>query len=273
MTTFAIKYYFTIYYYYYYCFRYDIDVGQTIALDRHFAGIVCRDESKPRQAYCLTCFRTDVNFIPCPSCTDAMFCSRSCHQNNDIHQLECRSLFHRLTSTTVKLAIQLVLVAVEHFSNVNALVEFVGDILNDSTNNLNELANDSFPSYGLLLKLKCCPSKSDIKRAYEAFEVMMNTLPTIQHFFDSISSQRFLMHLLVHHLGIIRMNGFCDTFGWTKNLHCKYVHDTISLLNHSCAPNAFYMFKNTVGQLITVRPIKRGDQVFVIKEPKKNDKI
>lgn len=242
----------------------DIPVGQTVAMDRQFAGVVCTTETKPRQAYCLTCFRTDANFIPCPNCTDAMFCSSACQQDNHVHRLECQSLFHRITSATVKLAIQMVLIAVEQFPKVNALIAFVRDIINDPSDDLNDLASDAFPSYGVMLKLKCCPTNSDIKRAYEAYEIMMQTLPLIQRYFDSISNQRFLMHLLIHHLGVIRMNGFHDTFGWTGNLHHKYIHDTISLLNHSCAPNAYYTNQqHTIGQLITVRPIKRGDQVFI----------
>lgn len=238
----------------------DIGVGNTIAIERQFASVICSDESKEQQAYCLTCFRTDAHFIPCPNCVDVMYCSRTCQQNNDIHQLECQSLFHRLNSSKAKLAVQMVLIAVKHFPNVDALIAFVEGIINDSSNNLNELANDAFPSYGVLLKLQCCPTKNDKIRAFDAFKLMMTTMPTIQHYFASKSSQRFLQHLLIHHLGIVRSNGFYDTSGWTNNLECKYIHDTISLLNHSCAPNAFYMLHNNVGTLLTVRPIKKGDQ-------------
>lgn len=245
----------------------DIPVGQTIAMERQFAGAVVytSNDLNQRQAYCLTCYRTDTNFIPCPNCTSAMFCSRTCQQNNDTHQLECKSLFHYISSATVKLAIQMVLIAVKQFPNVDQLVAFVSHIITDVSDDINKLANDTFPSYGLMLKLKCWPCNSDVKRAYEAFEIMIKTMPMIQRNFDTSSSQRFLVHLLVHHFGIIRMNGFSDTFGSTKSLHCKYIHDTISLVNHSCAPNAHYTYhhQNAVGQLITVRPIKCGDQIFI----------
>lgn len=210
----------------------DIGVGQTIAMDRHFAGIICTyNQGSTEQAYCITCHRTDANFMPCPNCTSAMFCSHSCYQANDTHQFECQSIFHELVSTTVKLAIQLVFIAMKNFPNVNDLIAFVDDILNKSSNNPNNLANTAFPSYGLLLKLQCSSRKSDIKRTYEAFEFLM-TLPTIQCYFDSIANQRFLMHLLMHHFGIIRQNGFYDIFGWTQNLHCKYIFTSMSLINH-----------------------------------------
>lgn len=48
-----------------------------------------------------------------------------------------------------------------------------------------------------------------------------------------------------------------------RNFFFMHRHDIISLFNHSCAPNAYYMNQSTVGQLVTVRPIKRGDQVFI----------
>lgn len=43
----------------------------------------------------------------------------------------------------------------------------------------------------------------------------------------------------------------------------RYIHDVISLFNHSCAPNAFYSIEENHGFCITVRPIKKGEQVFV----------
>lgn len=43
----------------------------------------------------------------------------------------------------------------------------------------------------------------------------------------------------------------------------KYIHDSISLFNHSCAPNVFYDIIGNVGYCLTIRPIRRGEQVFV----------
>lgn len=242
----------------------DIAVGQTIAMEKLFAGSISTadDELPQQQAYCLTCFRTDANFIPCPDCTIAMFCNRSCYDANDIHRFECQSIFHLLVNPSIKTIIQMVFIAMKNFSNVDRLIEFVESILNTSSDDPTDLVNTAFPSYGLLLKLQCCPRPSDIKRIYEAFEFMM-TLPAVASYFVSDSSRRFLMHLLTHQLGIFRKNGFSAYIGWTQSLLCEYIHDSLSLFNHSCAPNAFLSHQNMIGRLTTLRPIKAGDQIYI----------
>lgn len=43
----------------------------------------------------------------------------------------------------------------------------------------------------------------------------------------------------------------------------KYIHDFMSFFNHSCAPNAFYSIIGNYGYCLTVRPIQKGEQVFI----------
>lgn len=54
---------------------------------------------------------------------------------------------------------------------------------------------------------------------------------------------------------------FLGVFFFTAEM--RYIYDVISLFNHSCCPNAFYAIKDNHGYCLTVRPIKKGEQVFV----------
>lgn len=236
----------------------DIEIGQTIVVAKQLATAVYA--SKPKQAYCLTCQKTDANFIACAQCTSVMFCSRKCQQINDVHKMECNTIFHQITSPVVKLAMQSILNAIKHFPNADAFIKFVDSAL-DSSDDVNRLATGPTQSYGLLLRLNT-QKEGDVRLGYQAFEILM-TIPIIGDWFYSIEKQNFLKRLILHHLAIIQSNGFCEFIGFDNGLDMSYIYDTISLFNHSCAPNAFYSAKDNVGFLVTVRPIKRGDQIFI----------
>lgn len=235
----------------------DINVGKMIVVSEQFARVV--DSFHSKQAYCLTCNKTDTNLIPCKQCTRVMFCSHECRKMNDVHQLECGSIFHEITERNLKLAVQLVLIAIENFSSADALMEFVESVLGDPSKGL---ATDPFHPYGLLLRLTSHSHEDDNHLSYQAFEILM-TIPLIQSWFHSTVKQRFLQHLLCHHLAIVRANAFVEYFGAGGNLQSSYIYDALSLFNHSCAPNAFYSTTNNVGYLLAVRPIKKGDQIFI----------
>lgn len=238
-----------------------IEIGQVIVVAKKFASAVY--SYQPNQAYCLTCQKTDANFIACEKCTSVMFCSRKCQRNNNVHQLECGSIFHQITSSKVKLAIQLVLIAVKQFQSADALIEFVAGILNDTpSSDMKRLAIETHHQYEFLLKLSGLPYETDIYLSYQAFEVTM-TIPAIKSWFNSVKKQQFLKHLLVHHLAIIRFNSFREYFGANESLESSCIFDAIPLFNHSCAPNVFYSTKNKTGYLTTIRPIKKGDQIFI----------
>lgn len=236
----------------------DIDIGQTIVVAKKFATAAYAH--KPKQAYCLTCQKTDTNFIACAQCASVMFCSQKCQKTNDVHKMECKTIFHQITSSKVKLAMQLVLNAIKHFPNADAFIKFVESAL-DSSNDINRLAIGPTQSYGLLLRLHAHKS-GDIHWCYQAFEILM-TIPIIEDWFYTVEKSNFLKQLLVHHLAIIQSNGFNEFSGIKDGLDMSYIYDTISLFNHSCAPNAFYSVKDNVGFLMTVRPIKSGDQIFI----------
>lgn len=232
----------------------DMNVGQTIMVADIFASAAY--SHRPKRTFCLTCQKTDTNFIPCKHCSSVMFCSYECRNSNDVHRLECGSIFHQITNAKLKLAIQMVLVAIKHFENSEAFIDFVESVL------AGRHPNHSFLQYQLVLRLDKYQHKDDIYLLYQAFEILM-TIPVMKIWFHSESKEQFLRKLLLCHMGIIRTNGFEEHIGSDQGIELSYIYDAISLFNHSCAPNAFYSRTYNKGYLVVVRPIKRGEQIFI----------
>lgn len=243
----------------------DIEVGQTIFVAETFASTVVdyEDEQPHRHAYCYTCQRTEMNFIPCANCSDVMFCSEDCASYNSAHKMECQTSYHRIDDIGIKFIIQTILVAIETFPNVDQLIKFVESCTADrGCDQIPKSAKDARAKYGIFLKLTPAYSDAELFNAYQAFSSIL-LIPKIRYMFDTEAKQRFLMHLIVHHATVIPKNAFFDVAVYSEQHTIKYMFDILSIVNHSCAPNMHFSLKGKCGYCVTVRPIKRGDQVFI----------
>lgn len=101
-----------------------------------------------------------------------------------------------------------------------------------------------------------------IESIYKILTALLE-IPLVRDMFNTLKSQRFLMHLIAEHLFILRNHSFkLSVPGGVIGQKLGLVS---SLFNHSCAPNVFNG-SNTGGDMdifISTRPIKKGDQVFV----------
>lgn len=237
----------------------DIDIGQTVMVAECFASAVTTD----KQAFCLTCQKVEMNFIPCSKCSDVMFCGEDCANWNNIHKLECGTFYHHIDDVELKFVIQTILVAIDIFSNVENLIEFVERITSDKgCDKIPKMSNDQQSKYAIFLKLTPCYKQEYLIRAYQAF-TCVQSMPKIKYYFDTEHKQRFLMHLIVQHAVVIPKNAFQDVAPFTEPGIIQYIFDVLSIINHSCAPNLAYILNGKFGHCISVRPIKKGDQVFI----------
>lgn len=237
----------------------DIDVGQTIFVNETFASVAVAQN----QAYCYTCHCTDqMNFIPCVNCSDVMFCDEKCANNNSIHKMECQTSYHRIDNIDVKFIIQTVLVAIEMFASVDDLMKFVESCctVDRDCDQIPKSGTDSISKYDIFLKLTPSHSDAHLLQAYQAYTCIL-LIPKIKHLFDTELKQRFLMQLIVHHSITIPKNVFRDTY--SDQLSIEYIFDVLSMVNHSCAPNIHFSIEGKMGYGVSVRPIKKGEQVFI----------
>lgn len=234
----------------------DIDVGQTILVEENFVSITAGFD----RANCYTCLQAMQNFIPCTNCTDVMFCCEDCRSQNDVHQQFCGAAINRMP-TNVKLIAKSILFALTTFSSVDELMEFVDDVLSKRATEIPEAANDARSKYGLFLSLQPAPKTSiDQGTIYKVYTGLLDA-PAVKKMFDSKQRQRFLMHLVAEHFLIISNNSYGGSLSSESSV-CTLAC-VMSLFNHACAPNAFNSSAGNREVCITMRPIKKGQQVFV----------
>lgn len=234
----------------------DIGVGQTILVEDSFVSV----SAGINRANCFNCLQTLKNFIACEKCTDVLFCSDVCLRQNDIHNKFCNTNIHRMPMD-VKYIAKSVLTGLIAFETVNEFMAFVGDILSKRATEIPESANDARSKYALFLSLQ--PSKKDkfdIELIYKIYTGLLD-IPSVKRMFDTKQSQRFLMHLVAEHLLIVSNNSYgglsssSSTVGTTSCI--------MSLFNHACAPNVFNSSASNREVCITMRPIQKGQQLFV----------
>lgn len=237
----------------------DIDIGQTVCVSEAFASAVLAE----KQAYCYTCQKIEMNFIPCSCCSDVMFCDEDCANWNSIHKMDCRTCYHQINDIGVKFITQSILVAIEIFPNIESMIEMVETVTSDKgCDKIPKSSNDSISKYGIFLKLTPVFRDENLFQAYQAFTCIL-LIPKIRFLFDTESEQRFLMHLILHHATVIPKNAFLDLAQFSDQITVKYMFDTLSIINHSCAPNLHFTMIGKIGYCMSVRPIKKGDQVFI----------
>lgn len=86
------------------------------------------------------------------------------------------------------------------------------------------------------------------------------TLPAISSYFDTEPKQRFLTHLVAKHFLIVRKNVII-----ANQNECQRV-GTLGLIfplfNHVCAPNLLNSSTGDQQMCITLRPVRKSDQLF-----------
>lgn len=216
------------------------------------------------QVYCHTCLKTDTNLIPCKHCSDVMFCGDDCSNWNSLHKLECQTSYHQIDDIGLKFAIQTLLVVIEMFPDIESLMQFVEKIIVDKTfHKIPKTSGDQHSKYGIFLSLTQSFKDEHVCQAYKAF-TCISLLPKISYLFDTEKKQRFLMHLLLHHAIVTPKNAFVDCAHVdNQRTTLKYVFDALSIMNHSCSPNLSFTTMGKYGYCVSVRPIKKGDQMFI----------
>lgn len=237
--------------------RQDIPAGQTILIESDFVSM----RSNNDELVCYTCFRSKVNFIACSQCPDVAFCSNDCIVQNATHKWECGTFFADLHHQ-IQFQMQTILLAIETFSNVERLMEFVENVLSDEKMEEIPLSlHDAKSKYHFFFKLSKKRTTWLTKYLSQAKQVYDNLmlLPKVSVLFDTENKKCFLQHLVTHHFHIIKNNALASGNPWDV----VSVFNVLSMLNHSCAPNVFHPRSGKQQCCITIRPVKRGQQLFI----------
>lgn len=244
----------------------DIDVGKVVVMETAFMTAY-RFEKFRR---CDTCMMKDTNLMPCTKCFDTMFHSSEC-MASDFHKVECgmHTLHVEDEDDIQRHVIRSILQGVNLFATAKELQKFVEDAVFSDHMEIPESILDEKSKYRAFLKLWHEPNVYQRKmfgqQVYFVYKKLLDN-PIVGSKFNSKETQRFLMHLVAQHYCIINYSGNIvfdnsdERVGW----NLEEFRSVIAMyLNHSCAPNATLVSYNGYNVIVTIRPIKAGEQVFL----------
>lgn len=244
----------------------DIAVGQVVVVEESFASTAESGDS----TMCATCRRTRMNFIACENCPNAMFCDIDCKNKNLVHIYECGISSSYKFPDGSQIIFQSVLLALAMFPSFEELMQFVEGVIAEESRTLPKSIHDQQSKYRFFLKLHTDAPKTLDLACYEADKanliyVRILELLSIKKNVLSENQKRFLKHLIVKHVRIVKSNAFHEKVDENSrsNTTLSVIFLVTSLLNHSCAPNLCCIDHLNRKYLITIRPIKKGEQLFI----------
>lgn len=245
----------------------DIDVGKTIAAEKAFLTFVFQQYAMQ----CSICLKTNANLIPCEKCTEAMFCSQKCAKHF-VHEYECGLRFANESEKNgrVMVVVRLNLLFLHKFSTADELMCFVEQ--NIKGNSVRQQQSDDLEMFCDYLKLPynadLTYDESCIFTTFCAYKMLLQ-IPMVMRKFQSEKHRRFLMHLVFMTFAIFHDNSIyfksVDEYlniDMQKIISC-HTGVTKRYFKHSCAPNVAWLSYDGHGVFITIRRVKKGDQLFV----------
>lgn len=236
----------------------NIDVGKIIMVEQCFGSVSVDDQ----RMCCAMCMKTKTNLIACSMCTDAMYCNNDCMERDAAaHKFSCAQF--NSVAGSLKLYIQTVFSAISLFKNVDSLMEFVAETV--ESNGIPESMMNTKSKYRLFLSLHTSfkeHEKDDLTFDAQKIYIIIQSAPSIKKLFNTTAKQRFLQHLVLNHLLVTARNRF-EINADGDHLQTTEIAPMTCLFNHSCAPNAFIHVFGNQSLIITIRPVKRGEQLFI----------
>lgn len=236
----------------------NIAVGEIVLVEDAF---VASPVVSPAVDVCSNCFKARMNFIPCKNCSESMFCSQACAENDKFHEISCGNSVLN-TDHLLPYAVRSVLLALSIFSDIGDLIKFVKNVLNEKENE--ELLSTAMQSkYRAFLKLNFRLEDEERytmdNRPYELYVQLMSQ-PGVKEKVRSKTDERFLMFLSVIHMNIL----YCNSF---QNNVAGFLFLILNRINQSTPTNPPNLLRwvFTDKMILTAsRPIKRGEQLFIL---------
>ncbi|XP_055306371.1 uncharacterized protein LOC129570697 isoform X1 [Sitodiplosis mosellana] len=202
------------------------------------------------------------------------FCSEKC-QSSPLHGYDCGRRFCKKTQTNgvIMAEVRTLCKAINIFPDIDELMTFVEQAVRSDPNEIPDTFSNEKSKYRAFLKLPYYSASSNTADfwflTFSAYRMLMD-IPEIREKFSSKKHNRFLMHLVMHHARAASRNTIR-----IRHLTLEPVPDPTErrdvcihtglikrYFSHSCAPNVTHVDRDGHSVFITVRPLKKGDQLF-----------
>ncbi|KAG4065919.1 hypothetical protein HA402_008915 [Bradysia odoriphaga] len=241
----------------------DIGVGQTVLIEPSFTSYLYMHYGHK----CNICLKERSNLRPCKNCTNAMFCSDDCERHY-LHELECNLKFCDQSQTNGQIleGVRLIISIVNQFASANELIDFVEQVMKSDQYELPTSLTDFKSQYRIFLKQSISSEffKSDncLVMTYCTYTFIM-TVPKINEWFTTPLHRRFLAHLIGQHVRIFERNSIRTNYLNDKTNMLAYMGLMNNFFRHSCAPNILNCECDGQNSFVTIRPVKKGDQLQI----------
>lgn len=251
----------------------DVGVGEVVVIDQSYRSYLYMRYGLK----CNICLKGNTNLFPCDECSNAMFCSEDCQAH---HNYECGLVASNESQENGLLMrnIRSILSAIELFSNIDELMNFVEEVINSDPNEIPDSFSDEKSKLCAFLKLPFGAMAQEESFWFTAFNInkLLLGIPDIAAQFKSPKNHRFLMHFVGHNLLI-------TDYRYMRAVPVD-IYTQLSIMmrffQHSCAPNVLIGDRDGKNLYITIRPIEKGEQLKVsyfefLKDPKadRNDAL
>ncbi|XP_066953500.1 uncharacterized protein [Macrobrachium rosenbergii] len=249
----------------------DIKPGEVLGVERSFAAVLEQDLLTTN---CSTCTLLCVNPLPCPGCSQVVFCSKSCRVKglSEDHWLECKILSSVLAYGLGTLARSYKLLKTWNFNQIKSMhnkLKMDKPILPEQLgfDKSGKYRSSSFQSvYHLLQGLETFPFEEVISECMNAFR-LARLLEFSKRFFvnesgvpEPVTKEDFLetCKILVNNYAKFTQNSFVSQERGVFELY-----PAKSLINHSCSP---VMSSKRFGResfWYAVRPVAAGEELTI----------
>lgn len=283
----------------------NLEIGDTVIIEKAYEMV---SENPYNYRSCSNCFKTDANLRPCPKCVRVMYCSQECFDagHKKFHKVECDINYRFLLwESSQRLVFRTILLAIRTFGTVDALIEAIESFHREKKIDETDPAKrDYFKFFASIREIEKLSQETESK--FRSLVLRMQTIimneSILSSQFISVRQQRFLGHLIMHHLYVINRNSFtaasfveftykaelgpfntaistiyhgtADVVGATpleRNAYsaslANFYGRGIALdgmhMNHSCVPNVARLFVDNKIIYRAIRPIKSGEELFV----------
>lgn len=256
----------------------DIYIGDTILIEEYYVHLVVGENIK-----CSNCGKKNVNFVPCHKCGGAMFCSELCSKNS-FHSIECEILFDLDICSDGNFfpvyVLRSLIIGLSAFSSTSEMMKFVENCRAGDSHEIPQSTSTAISKYRAFFKLSSfLPDQlSDQylehrKMAFFVYHSIKSSSLGVK--FQSKFHHRFLAHLIMHHIFILRTNSFggfeSPTMNFGESMNSAETDNDYeqslllitSYFNHSCCPNVATFRKNNLSICKAILPIRKGEQLFI----------
>ncbi|KAL9702863.1 hypothetical protein quinque_006381 [Culex quinquefasciatus] len=221
---------------------------------------------------------SDVSYslIPCPACTFCMYCSEECLELNwkFFHRFECgvATKLCSVSCITDMLFVRLFLYGLSQFGDdLQAMMEFCEPEVTELSNplkldytNLNRLEvfkamHNTKPRVGV------DDNEDVVKCTAACYYVVFLNNPVVNSIISTAAHRQFFHQSLLRYtrVALALMTSCVNTYGQTINV----IRPIGSLFNHSCDPNATMVVDSGGAKVILLRPLGKGEQIFISNGP------